>query len=681
MKHNYYLLLFICQLAISQVVLAQHENELIHESSPYLLQHAHNPVDWYPWGNKALNKAQKEDKLIIISIGYAACHWCHVMEKETFADTTFANYMNEHFVSIKVDREERPDIDQIYVDASRLITGSAGWPLNVIALPDGKPVYVVSYLPKDKWLKTLEIFAKGYENDRAQLEQQAAMITEGVRDLAYVHEKPSEKSMSIGILHTMYENMQSQFDFQNGGLNGAPKFPMPVTLNYLLEYYHATNDAAVLEFVEYTLDNIALSGLYDQLGGGFSRYAVDEAWEIPHFEKMLYDNALLVKLYTNAYKLTGKTLYKNVVNETLAFLLSEMRDSETGLFYSSLSADSEGEEGKYYTWTYNQLVDVLGEPTPEFLAYFQITKAGNWEKGKNILRIASEQYIDQKAQSFNKEKQLLLKNRASRLYPEIDDKQLTSWNALMIEALADAYRTFGNTSYLKAAESNTAFLMQHFEKDKELFRNYKEGKEISAFLDDYAYLINASITLYQATFNEVYLNNAKALADYTEKHFKDDKSELYYYTTNKGKELVSRQMELRDNILPASNAIMCKNLQLLGWYFDEEIYHEQAESMMSHVMEEMLENGIHYASWASSALWMAEEPFEVAIVGDNYRILTEKWDKEFHPNIVFFGGKNEGVLPFMQYKLIEGETNIYVCRKKICNRPVKELIQAKNMLK
>ncbi|UZR99873.1 thioredoxin domain-containing protein [Chondrinema litorale] len=681
MKHNYYLLLFICQLAISQMVFAQHENELIYESSPYLLQHANNPVDWYPWSEKALDKAQKEDKLLIISIGYAACHWCHVMEEETFEDTTVANFMNEYFVSIKVDREERPDIDQIYVDASRLITGNAGWPLNVIALPDGKPIYVVSYLPKDKWMKTLDIFSKGFSTERAKLEEQAAMITQGVKELAYIQEDPTEKNVNMEMLNSMFENMQSQFDFQNGGLSGSPKFPMPVTLSYLLEYYHATNDAAVLEFVTYSLDNIALGGLYDHLGGGFARYAVDEAWEVPHFEKMLYDNALLVKLYTNAYKLTGKALYKNVVNETLAFLLSEMRDSETGLFYSSLSADSEGDEGKFYTWTYKELVEVLGEPTPEFLAYFQITKEGNWEKGQNILRIASEQYIDQKIQRFNKEKQLLLKSRASRAYPEIDDKQLTSWNALMIEALANAYRTFGNTAYLKAAESNTAFLMQHFEKDKKLIRNYKEGKVISAFLDDYSYLINASITLYQATFNEVYLNYSKELESYTEKHFKDDKSDLYYYTPNDGKELVSRQMELRDNILPASNAIMCKNLQLLGWYFDEEKYQEQAESMMSHVMEDMLENGIHYASWASSALWIAEEPFEVAIVGENYKILTEKLDKEFHPNIVFFGGKNEGVLPFMQYKLIEGETNIYVCRKKICNRPVKELIQAKNMLK
>ena len=674
-------LFFLIQLTIKQQVFAQHENELIHESSPYLLQHSNNPVNWYPWGEKALNKAEEEDKPLIISIGYAACHWCHVMEKEAFQDTAIARFMNENFVSIKVDREERPDIDQLYVDASRIISGNVGWPLNAIALPDGKPFYVVSYLPKDKWLKTLEIFANGYKNEKAKIVEQAAMITEGVKDYSYINVAPVEQKFSMNILKQMYAGMQSKFDLQYGRIKGEPKFPMPVTLNYLLEYFHATQDKTVLNYTVNTLDNLALGGIYDHLGGGFSRYAVDDAWQVPHFEKMLYDNALMVSLFTDAYKVTEKDLYKNVIEETLAFVQNELMDTKTGLFYSSISADSEGEEGKFYTWTQDEIQQALGNNATTFSGYFQVEDAGNWERGQNILRILPEVYQPETSEKFKEAKKLLFKLREQREKPEVDDKLLTSWNALMIDAFAGAYRTFGNETYLKVAEKNANFLMNQFSEDHQLLRNYKKGKVVPAFLDDYAYLIKSLITLYQATFDEQYLKWSWELTAYVKSHFKDEDSGLFYYTQKEAEGLVSKKMELVDNILPASNGVMCKNLQLLGWYFGEDSFQAEAEKMISHIVTDMMENGVFYSSWASTALWLVEEPFEVAIVGENYQSVRSKWDQEYHPNIIFFGGDKEGELPFMQYKLVEDETNIYVCRNKICNKPVKELIQAKQMIK
>ncbi|MEM1134705.1 MAG: thioredoxin domain-containing protein [Bacteroidota bacterium] len=671
-------------IIISHYALAQSEkakgNQLLNESSPYLLQHAYNPVNWYPWGEIALEKAKKEDKLLIISIGYAACHWCHVMEEESFQDTATARFMNEHFVAIKVDREERPDIDKIYMDAFRLISESTGWPLNAIALPNGKPIYAVSYLPKDQWLKTLDIFSKGYRDKREQIEKQAEMLTEGIQKFAFTTEKPPVQKFEMDMLNKMFTNMQQYFDTNYGGFKGAPKFPRPTAFHYLLEYYHATKDIAILETVENTLDHIALGGIYDHLGGGFARYTVDEAWKVPHFEKMLYDNAMLVSLYADAYRLTKKELYRQVIKESLAFVQRELTDG-SGLFYSAVSADSEGEEGRFYVWQQSEIEKLLQEESKAFCDYYHIEKKGNWEEGKNILQLSPDNYQTEVTVSLQPVREKLFKERENREKPEVDNKLLTSWNSLMIHAFSNAYRALGNTAYLEIAENNASLLMQHFQQDEGLLRNYKQGKKIPAFLDDYAYLAKALIALYQVTFNEKYLNWAMTITTYTLEHFQDENSGLFFYTEKNKQGLVSQKMELADNVLPASNAVMCKNLQLLGWYYERKDFHEITEKMISHIIPALLKDGNFYASWASSLLWLVKEPYEVAIVGENYQKIRRNWDKEYLPNILIFGGDKEGDLSFMQYKLIEGETNIYVCHRKICQRPVQEIALAKKLLK
>jgi len=657
-------------------------NALINESSPYLLQHAYNPVNWYPWGEEALQKAVDEDKLLLVSVGYASCHWCHVMEEESFQDSTVAQFMNENFVSIKVDREERPDIDQLYMDAFRLIAEETGWPLNAIALPDGKPIYAVSYLPKKQWLKTLEIFNKGYSTKREQLIQQAQMLTKGVKELNFVNTNVPNKEFSQSLSIEIFDNIQANFDLEFGGLKGAPKFPMPVLLESLLQYQHFKGNADALKMVTNTLDQIALGGVYDHLAGGFARYAVDEQWHIPHFEKMLYDNALLIRLYTNAYKVTKKPLYAQVVKQTINFLMEEMQ-AEDGLFYSALSAETEGEEGKYYVWQKEEIEKIIGEQNQLFNAYYQISTEGNWEQGKNILSISPTSYSAQQSNSLNEAREKLLNERKRRTAPAIDNKLLTSWNALMITALADAYQTFGEKTYLETALANASLFNTYFKENRELARNIKQEEPIPAFLEEYAYLIQANISLYRATFEETYLLAAKDLLEYTLTHFQDTNSKLFYFSNNTsskvGEDLL-QQIPIIDNILPSANSTMCRNMQNLAWYFDEARYHEISHTMLKIALPHVLENSISHASWLPSLIWAVEEPYEIALVGEDAENFSNEWAKNYLPNVVLFGGRTEGSLPFMQYKLDEGKTSIYVCRNKICKRPVYQIKTALQML-
>lgn len=690
---NYKSIQKICLIAIcllssfilplkSQSIKEGKANALINESSPYLLQHAYNPVNWYPWGEEALQKAADEDKLLLVSIGYASCHWCHVMEKESFQDTTVAQFMNENFISIKVDREERPDIDQLYMDAFRLIAEETGWPLNAIALPNGKPIYVVSYLPQKQWLKTLEIFNKGYTIEREKLIQQAQMLTNGVKELNFVNTEVPNKAFDQALPTEIFDNIQLGFDQELGGLNGAPKFPMPVLLESLLQYQHFKGDADALKMVSNTLDQIALGGIYDHLAGGFARYAVDEKWHIPHFEKMLYDNALLIRLYTNAYKVTKKPLYAQVVKQTIAFLIDEMR-AENGLFYSALSAEAEGEEGKYYVWEKEEIDKILGEENLLFNAYYQISSAGNWENGKNILSISPSSYSDKQSKELKEAREILLKERKKRIKPAIDNKLLTSWNALMITALAEAYQTFGKKSYLETAKANASLFNTYFKENRELARNIEQEEPIPAFLEEYAYLIQANISLYQATFEETYLLEAKDITEFTLTHFQDTSSKLFYFTRNttiKVGENLLQQIPIIDNILPSANSTMSRNLQVLGWYFDKAQYHEISQTMLKIALPRVIENSISHASWLPSLIWAIEEPYEIALVGVNAQNLSTEWAKNYLPNVVLFGGETEGSLPFMQYKLDEGKTSIYVCRNKICKRPVYQVQTALQML-
>jgi uncharacterized protein len=663
-----------------QKIMHKYTNELIHESSPYLLQHAHNPVNWYPWGDKALKKAKDENKMLIISIGYSACHWCHVMEHESYEDTTVARIMNEHFVSIKVDREERPDIDQLYMNAAYLITGSGGWPLNVLALPDGKPFFAGTYYPKETWIKVLDYFIDIKNKDPLTLGSQAELVTKGIKSTDSVVFNRQKSILTLSDLNDIFKLLKPMFDFTKGGMNHAPKFPMPSNWEYLMHYYSLSNDPDALKAVTSTLDNMAAGGIYDQVGGGFSRYSTDENWHIPHFEKMLYDNAQLVSLYSHAWQLTKKELYKNVVYETLEFINRELTSAEGG-FYSSLDADSEGEEGKYYAWTKEEVESVLGKEAPLFIDYFNITNPGNWEKEKNILyRKAADDEFSKKynisiieiKKRLDKDRELMLKTRNEMVKPSIDDKILTSWNAIMLKGYIDAYRAFGEESFLNSALKNAGFLMKNaITMNNEISRNYKNGKSsVPGLLDDYSFTISAFIDLYQATFDEKWLYKANELTDYTILHFFDASSGMFYYTSDNYSDLIVRKMEITDNVIPSSNSEMAMDLFLLGNYFNNESYIQKARQMFINIQNNLPQNIFSFSNWGLLGIHFVKPIYEVAIVGSEWEHLRKTMDNNYLPDAVFLGGKNEGTLSLLENKLVPDQTTIYVCVDKTCRLPV-----------
>jgi len=667
---------------------AEHKftNQLIHESSPYLLQHAHNPVNWYPWGQEALDKARNENKLIIISIGYAACHWCHVMEHESFENEEVARYMNEHFVAIKVDREERPDIDQVYMNAVQLIAGRGGWPLNCIALPDGRPIYGGTYFTSEQWIDMLTQVSDFVKEHPHKAEQQATAVTEGVQSSEKIYLNTEKADFSIDDLDKLFAVWKPQIDYTEGGHKGAPKFPLPVGYQFLLHYNYLTQNSDALEAVTLTLNKMADGGIYDQIGGGFARYSVDAYWKAPHFEKMLYDNAQLVSLYSSAYQQSKDSYYQTIVSETLDFIQREL-SSETGGFYSSLDADSEGEEGKYYVWTQQELHDILGKNAALIIDYFNVKEKGNWENSQNILfksdndkKIAHKYEITESELSLqvSKGKEILLKERAKRIPPGLDDKIITSWNALMLKAYVDAYNVFGTKEYLDVALQNARFINARVKStDNRLNRNYKDGKaSINAFLDDYAFTIAAFISLYQTTFDEQWLEDARQLADYTIDHFYDKASGMFYYTSDVDPDLIARKMEVSDNVIPSSNSEMAKNLFVLGTYFYNDDYITISETMLNNVKQNALKSGAYYANWDILMSWFASPPYEVAILGDDFEARRKEFNKNYLPNVFLSGGKNEGRLALHEGKEIDGQTTIYVCRDKACKLPVTEIEEA-----
>jgi len=661
-------------------------NALIHETSPYLLQHAHNPVDWYPWGNEALDKAKKENKMLLISVGYAACHWCHVMEHESYEDTAVANIMNKNFVCIKVDREERPDVDQVYMNAAYLINGSGGWPLNALAMPDGKPFFAGTYFPKANWIQLLEYFSNLYKTDRAKMQEQADHLAQGIRDIENVPLNKNNISFDVKTMNEMFDGFSKKIDMVKGGTVGSMKFPMPATWEYLLQYYYLSGNKDALKAVEATLDNMAKGGIYDQVGGGFSRYATDSLWHAPHFEKMLYDNGQLISLYSHAFQLTGNPLYKRIVYETIGFVKRELTSPEGG-FYSSLDADSEGKEGKFYVWTKDEIRNILGEDADIFDEYFGITDKGNWEKGENIPDInMGEKDLERKYnlthdelfQKIDSLKKLVFEKRKERVRPGTDDKILTSWNALMAKGLIDAYRVFGDTGFLVTAQKNIDFLLKNMEaKNGGIYRNYKDGvATIPAFLDDYAFLINALINYYQVSFDESYLQKADSLSRYVEDHFFDKTSEMFFYTDDQYSDLIARKMEVSDNVIPSSNSEMAKNLLLLSLYFENNKYEEQSAQMVKNVSDDIQKNPGYYSNWAQTMALQIRPPYEIAIVGNDWQQKLSELQKKYLPNTIYLGGDEEGNLPLLESKLIQGKTMIYVCENKTCQRPVQEVAEA-----
>lgn len=671
---------------------AKHQNRLAKASSPYLREHSDNPVDWYEWGPEALEKSKREGKPLIVSVGYAACHWCHVMEEESFMDTAVAKIMNENFVSIKVDREERPDIDQIYIAAAQLISGNTGWPLNAFALPDGKPFYAATYFTKDQWIKMLGQIVEAYKKDNYNVQRQAEALTAGIQsnDLI-IPSVQNGATINQKSYQDIFTAWQSSFDFEAGGLVGSPKFPMPVVWEFLLQNHYLTGNKEALEVVFTSLNAMADGGIYDQLGGGFARYSTDAGWKIPHFEKMLYDNAQLVSLYSHAYQQSKNPTYENVIHETLEFVKNELTGTE-GAFYSSINADSEGEEGTFYIWTKEEIQEALGTEKSELVIdYYNLTDSGNWEGGKNILykklsaNDLAKKYsipVAQLETELTDARKILLAERSKRIHPSLDDKVLTSWNALMLTGFVDAYFATGKKEYLDIALKNARFLeTKMLLKDDGLSRVYKDGKSsIDAFLEDYSLLAKSYIRLYEATFDIHWLNQARSIADYAVRHFYDSKSGLFYFTSDQSESLVARRMELTDQVIPSSNSVMAEVLYRLGEYYDENSYREISQVMLAQVMDEITKNGPYYANWASLMGVIAYQPYEVAVVGKDALAKSFSLQQNYLPTTIFMGGDEEN-LPLLQSKKVNDKTIIYVCRNKVCKLPVEDAAKALGQLK
>ena len=682
------LLLLQCETVRTkaQQTMHQYTNNLVNESSPYLLQHAHNPVDWYPWGDGALEQARKENKMLIISIGYAACHWCHVMEHESFEDTAVARVMNEHFINIKVDREERPDIDDVYMTACHLASRrSCGWPLNAFALPDGRPVWAGTYFPKKEWINIMEYFIKLRQDEPEKLEEYATSLTEGIRTSEELDFSSAQAAFTNEAIFAWTDKFKSTIDPKKGGRKGAPKFPMPNNYQFLLKYAFQKNDPEAKAHAVQTLQEMYKGGIYDHLGGGFARYSVDAEWHVPHFEKMLYDNGQLVSLYAQAYQWTGDPLYQKVVEDCLTFIERELYDSDAGVFYSSLDADSEGEEGKFYVWNEAEIDSLLPEDAGRdlFKEYYDVKERGNWEHGKNVLRIQQSDEevaskfglsISEMHSTLDASRTILMQARDSRVRPGLDDKALTSWNALMLKGYLDAFSATANPHYLQVALRNAEFITEtQMQDDGRLNRNYKDGRSsINAFLDDYALLIEALITLYQATFDEKWLNKANLLTKHAIDNFYEEASGMFNFTSNQDAPLIARKKELADNVIPGSNSAMARVLHQLGLYFYNTDYLDKSKRMLSNMVASIdrADQPSFYSNWLHLYLDMLDAPYEIAIVGNDYAAKLQEMRANYLPNAIFLGGADEGNLTLLKDKLQEGETMIYVCQNKVCKFPV-----------
>ncbi len=671
-------------------------NELQLESSPYLLQHANNPVHWKAWNPSSLAFAKENNKLIIISIGYSACHWCHVMEHESFEDPKVAQTMNPHFVNIKVDREERPDVDAVYMKAVQMMTGRGGWPLNIVALPDGRPVWGGTYFRKDEWINTLEELQKLYRNHPEKMIDYADKLHQGMDSLElFANKNPLEK-LSQNLIDPLVEKWTKSFDLEFGGLARAPKFMMPNNYQFLLRYAHQKKDTELLDFVNLTLTKMAYGGLFDTIGGGFSRYSVDLKWHIPHFEKMLYDNGQLVSLYGEGYKLTKNPLYKEVIEKTLAFISRELTNDQGG-FYCALDADSLNEkqhleEGAFYVWKKETLQTLLNEDFALFSTVFNINDFGYWEENnfvliqnKSLEMIALQNEMDvSELQSKKKNwEALLFGEREKRSKPRLDDKSLTSWNAIMLKGYIDAYKALETEAYLQVALDNADFILKNmWSPDGNLSHNYKNGKSsINGYLEDYCFVIEAFIALYEVTFNENWLQNAKQLTDYCLEHFYDDKTGFFAFTSNLDEALISQHFETEDNVIPASNSVMTTNLFKLNVYYHNSFYEKTSDRMLQNIIPN-IDYPSAFSNWLQVFLNYSDQNKELAICGEKALAYSKVINKQYLPNLILAGSEKSSTLPFLENRFKEGETLFYVCQNKTCISPsadFEEVLQ--NLLK
>ena len=689
--------IFSCNSSKKDILNIQHQytNELINETSPYLLQHAHNPVNWRAWNSETLQKAKEEKKLMVISIGYSACHWCHVMEKESFEDSTVAVTMNKHFVAVKVDREERPDVDQIYINAVQLMTGSAGWPLNVITLPDGRPIWGGTYFKKDAWINSLEKIEKIYQENPQKLIDYATQLEEGIKSMDLISVNTNELNFTNFPSDSIVEKWSDSFDYKYGGPNRSPKFMMPNNLEYLLRHGIQYNNEKLLNYVYVTLDQIAYGGVYDHVGGGFARYSTDSRWHVPHFEKMLYDNAQLVSLYSKAYQITKKPLYKEVVLETLEFIKREMTNSE-GVFYSSLDADSltkegELEEGAYYVFNKNELKLILEDDFSLFSEYYNINSYGKWEKENYVLiRRKSDIFITDEFSISQIELEQKKKNwknklrayRDNREKPRLDDKTLTSWNALMIKGYVEAFKTFQIQAYLTEALKSAQFIIENqLQSNGALNHNYKDGQSsINGYLEDYATLIDAFISLHEVTLDEKWIRLSKKLTDYTYENFYNQENSMFYFTSKKDEKLVARSFEYRDNVIAASNSIMAKNLFILSHHLDNEKYLNTSSKMLHNVHPEIETYPSGYSNWLDLTENYKNKYYEIVVVGKDANSKIKELNTSYLPNALVAGSSKESTKPLLKYRYIDDETLIYVCVNNSCKLPVSEASEALKLL-
>lgn len=651
-------------------------NKLANSSSPYLLQHANNPVNWYPWGAEALQKAKDENKLILVSIGYSACHWCHVMEHESFEDESVAAVMNEYFVCIKVDREERPDVDQIYMSAVQLMSGRGGWPLNCICLPDQRPIYGGTYFRKNDWSSLLFNLADFYKTKPQEAEEYATRLTEGIQKYETLDLIEERREYDNETLKPIIDNWKKYFDRVEGGLGNAPKFPMPNNWQFLIRYAHLFKDDEVAGLAKLTLQKMAYGGIYDHIGGGFARYAVDGVWHVPHFEKMLYDNAQLISLYAEADTWNPDTLYQQIVDETIEFSVRELLSPEGG-FYSALDADSEGVEGKFYVFSKGEIESILGEEANLFNRYYHVTPRGNWEEEHtNVFyrRETDEQLAEQLnmpvtdlQEKISSAKEKVFDVRSKRIRPGLDNKILASWNGLMLKGLCDAYRAFNNTEYLKLALKNAGFIINNLVNNGRITRVYKADNKV-AFLDDYANVIDGLIALYEVTFDEQWLQHATQLADNAIEHYYDAANGLFYYTADDDEQLIARKSEIMDGVTPASNSAMARNLKKLGLLFDKEEYTEISSQLLRNVMPFMAKYASAYSNWAMLLLDEIVGVNEVAITGEDFESYRLDIEKNYIPNKIMLGGK-KGSLPLLLNRFGDS-TQIFVCKNKTCGLPV-----------
>ena len=659
-------------------------NNLIKESSPYLLQHANNPVNWYAWNEETLALAKRENKLILVSIGYSACHWCHVMEHESFEDEHVASIMNKHFINIKVDREERPDIDMVYMGAVQLMTGQGGWPLNCFALPDGRPVYGGTYFQKKQWINVLDNLANLFETNPEKAMEYATNLTQGLEQL----EIPKENAEYQFEMETLYKSInkwKASFDLTEGGPNRAPKFPLPNNYLFLLHYHYFENDLQIKKQLDLTLTKMAWGGIYDQIGGGFARYSTDTFWKVPHFEKMLYDNAQLISLYTQAYKLNPNPLYKNTVYETIEFVRRELTN-EYGGFFSALDADSEGIEGKYYVWQKEELHQLLKTNFDVFADYYCVNEGGYWEDENYILmRNAEDAVIALKHNLTVQELQqiifscntTLLQEREKRVKPGLDNKVLASWNGLMCKALCEAYLVFEDETFKKQAIVNANYLVEKYYKPSgQLLRVKNENAEISGFLEDYAFVIDAFLSIYLLTNNEDWLSKSKHLADYTLNNFYDQELQTFFFTDASQEKLIVRKAEWSDNVIPASSSQMAKNLLTLSVYFDESNYKTISESLLKSVLKEIESYGPGYSNWALLLLQNLRPQTEVVIVGKSVNEKLLALYKQSPPNVIFAISEKKSDLPLLKNRFVESETLIYVCKNNVCLLPSQSVEEA-----